>query len=368
MREELINIEHLQKRFADEAILKDVSTVIRKGEIVVIIGPSGTGKSTFLRCLNRLETPTSGRIIFNGADMGAKDCNLSKVRQKMGMVFQGFNLYHHMNAIDNIMYAPIKVLGLSREEAYQRGKMLLRMVGLEEKEMSYPDELSGGQKQRIAIARTLATEPEVILFDEPTSALDPTMEGEVVAVIQRLAKEGMTMVIVTHNMRLARSVATRVIYMDHGTICEEGMPEQIFDHPQKEETQRFVKGLSGLHMSFLRDDLDYLGLLSKIHELAIRKLFSPKFVYRIEASIEEIYLQTVLPTLEDNILVHFDLEYSEKTESCEIRFRWSSKPQNPLENMDDLSRRLTEYAARNVEYHYAEDDGNEIQIVVDEHA
>lgn len=366
MRDELITVEHLQKKFAGEAVLKDVSTVIRKGEIVVIIGPSGTGKSTFLRCINRLETPTSGRIIFNGMDMGAKDCNLSKVRQKMGMVFQGFNLFNHMNAIDNIMYAPIKVLGMSREEAYQRGKKLLRMVGLEEKEMSYPDALSGGQKQRIAIARALAMEPEVILFDEPTSALDPTMEGEVVAVIQRLAKEGMTMVIVTHNMRLARSIATRVIYMDHGIICEEGAPRQIFDHPQKEETQRFINGLSSLHMSFLRDSLDYLGLLSRINELAVRKLFSPNFVYRIEASIEEIYLQTILPALKDNVMVNFDLEYSEKAETCEIRFRWSSKTENPLKNMDALSRKLAEHAARNIEYHCAEDGTNEIRILVDE--
>ncbi len=366
MAEELITIEHLQKKFADETVLEDVSTSIRRGEVVCVIGPSGTGKSTFLRCLNRLETPSSGRIIFDGADMGARDCNLSRLRQKMGMVFQSFNLYHHMNVIDNIMYAPMKVLGLPREEAYQRGRKLLRIVGLEEKEKSFPDELSGGQKQRIAIARTLAMKPEVILFDEPTSALDPTMEGEVVAVIRRLAQEGMTMVIVTHNMRLARSIATRVIYMDHGTICEEGSPGQIFDHPQKEETRRFINGLSGLHMSFLRDELDYLGLLSKINELAVRKLFSPKFVYRIEASVEEIYLQTILPTLQDNIRILFDLEYSEKLENCEIRFRWSSAPHNPLTEMDELSRRLAEHAARDIQYHCGEDGSNEIRIIVEE--
>ena len=366
MTGQLITIEHLQKKFGNEVVLKDISTVIRRGEVVCVIGPSGTGKSTFLRCLNRLEVPSSGRIIYDGTDMGTRGCDLCRLRRKMGMVFQGFNLYHHMNAIDNIMYAPMKVLGLSREEAYERGRKLLRIVGLEEKERSFPDELSGGQKQRIAIARTLAMEPEVILFDEPTSALDPTMEGEVVAVIRRLAKEGMTMVIVTHNMRLARSIATRVIYMDHGTICEEGTPGQVFDHPQKEETRFFINGLSGLHMSFLRDDLDYLGLLSKINELAIRQLFAPKFVYRIEASVEEIYLQTILPTLKDNVLVNFDLEYSEKLGTCEIRFHWSCAPNNPLTQMDDLSRRLAEHAARDIQYCFGEDGSNEIRIVVEE--
>lgn len=233
MAEELITIEHLQKKFADETVLEDVSTTIRRGEVVCVIGPSGTGKSTFLRCLNRLETPSSGRILFDGADMGAKGCDLSRLRQKMGMVFQGFNLYHHMNVIDNIMYAPMKVLGLSREEAYQRGRKLLRIVGLEEKEKSFPDELSGGQKQRIAIAGVLAMKPDCIVLDEPTAMLDPIGRRDVLETIERLHREeGITIILITHYMDEAVR-GDRVYVIDDGDLVMEGTPREIFVQVEK---------------------------------------------------------------------------------------------------------------------------------------
>ncbi len=361
----MITVEHLRKEYADATPLKDVSVTINKGDVISIIGPSGTGKSTFLRCLNRLEEPTSGRILVDGVDISAKDCQLTTVRRKMGMVFQSFNLYPHMNVIENVMYAPMKVLKLSKEEAYERGMKLLRTVGLAGRKLKYPDELSGGQKQRVAIARTLAMEPEIILLDEPTSALDPTMVAEVLAVINKLAQQGMTMLIVTHQMRLAKTVSTRVFYMDQGTIYEDGTPDQIFNHPQKERTRCFINGLDWIRKSFLRDELDYLGLISEINEFAVKKMFSPELVYRIEAAIEEVYLQTVLPVLDAQTQVDFSLEYAERQGTCEITFKWKAEPVNPLLDMDEISRKLAEHAARDIKYQYTDDGCNVICIMID---
>ncbi len=363
----MITIEHLRKEYANATPLKDINAVINKGDVISIIGPSGTGKSTLLRMINRLEEPTSGRVLVDGVDIGSKDCQLNKVRQKMGMVFQSFNLFKHMNVIENIMYAPMKVLGLSKDEAYKRGMTLLRAVGLEEKSLNYPDEMSGGQKQRVAIARTLAMKPEIILFDEPTSALDPTMVGEVLAIIKKLAQEGMTMLIVTHEMRFARSVSTRIFYLDQGIIYEEGTPEQIFEHPQKERTRMFINGLDRIEKHFYKNKLDYLGFISEIKEFAVRKMFSPKFVYRIEAVIEEIYLQAILQVLNEQDEMHFVLEYSEKKGICEILFRWQGQQTDPLQNIDDISRKLAEHAANDIRYQYTNDGCNEVCIIIDEH-
>ncbi len=361
----MITIEHLRKEFPDATPLKDVNATINKGEVISIIGPSGTGKSTFLRCLNRLEQPTSGKIIVDGMDICAKDCALHLVRRKMGMVFQSFNLYPHMNVIENIMYAPMKVLKLSRAEAYERGMKLLRAVGLAERELKYPDQLSGGQKQRVAIARTLAMEPEIILFDEPTSALDPTMVAEVLAVINKLAQDGMTMLIVTHQMRLAKSVSTRVFYMDQGIIYEDGTPDQIFNHPQKELTRCFVNGLDWIKKSFYKNELDYLGFISELHEFALKKLFTPELLYKIEAAIEEVYLQTILPVLDEKAQMDFSMEYAERQGLCKIQFCWKAKPVNPLLKMDEISRKLAEHAARDIEYKYTDEGCNVVSMTVE---
>ncbi len=231
----MISVKKLSKYFGDLAVLKDVNVEIKKGEVIAVIGPSGTGKSTLLRCLNLLEEPTSGEIIIDGVNLLDKKTNVFKIRQKMGMVFQSFNLFSHLMVIENIMLGPVDLLKTSRQDAFDEGMKLLAMVGLAEKAYAYPDELSGGQKQRVAIARTLAMKPEIVLFDEPTSALDPTMISEVLAVIRKLAADGMTMMIVTHEMKFARDVSTRVLYMDEGIIFEEGTPQQIFDDPQKDK-------------------------------------------------------------------------------------------------------------------------------------
>ncbi|GCF92325.1 peptide ABC transporter ATP-binding protein [Enterococcus florum] len=240
MSETLIQIEHLNKRFGDNEVLKDISTDITAGEVVVVIGPSGSGKSTFLRCINLLEIPTSGQIKFEGTDITDKKNDIFKTREKMGMVFQQFNLFPNMTVLDNITLSPIKVKGLSKSEAEAVGQELLKKVGLSDKADAYPQSLSGGQQQRIAIARALAMQPDVMLFDEPTSALDPEMVGDVLAVMQQLAKEGMTMVIVTHEMGFAKEVGDRILFMDGGIIMEEGTPIEVFEETKNARTIDFL--------------------------------------------------------------------------------------------------------------------------------
>jgi len=236
----VIDVKNLRKSFGDLEVLKGVSQHISKGERVVLIGPSGSGKSTFLRCLNLLETPTSGEIIFEGQSITDEKCDINQIRQKMGMVFQHFNLFPNMTILRNITLAPVRTKLMTKEQAEQKARELLKRVGLEDKADSYPAQLSGGQKQRIAIVRALCMQPEVMLFDEPTSALDPEMVGEVLDVMKELAKSGMTMVCVTHEMGFAREVADRVLFMDEGIIVEEGTPAEIFGSPKEKRTQDFL--------------------------------------------------------------------------------------------------------------------------------
>ena len=236
----MIHVNNLHKYFGENEVLKGVNDHIKKGEVVVVIGPSGSGKSTFLRCLNLLEEPTHGEIIFEEQNITDKNIDINKVREKMGMVFQQFNLFPHKTVMDNITIAPINVKNKSKAEAEEKAKDLLEKVGLLDKANAYPASLSGGQKQRIAIARALAMEPDVMLFDEPTSALDPEMVGEVLAVMKDLAKEGMTMVVVTHEMGFAREVGDRILFMDGGNIVEQGTPEEIFDNPKNPRTKDFL--------------------------------------------------------------------------------------------------------------------------------
>ncbi|MFB8611053.1 amino acid ABC transporter ATP-binding protein [Enterococcus gallinarum] len=236
----MIKVKNLHKTFGTNQVLKGINTEIKKGEVVVVIGPSGSGKSTFLRCLNLLEEPTSGNIYFKGTDITDKKNDIYQMREKLGMVFQNFNLFPNLTVMDNITLSPIKVKKMFKEDARKIGEKLLTDVGLPDKAKAYPQSLSGGQMQRIAIARALAMQPEVMLFDEPTSALDPEMVGEVLSVMQRLAQEGMTMVIVTHEMGFAKEVGDRVLFMDQGVIMEEGTPAQIFDAPQNPRTIDFL--------------------------------------------------------------------------------------------------------------------------------
>lgn len=236
----MIDVKNLHKYFGSLEVLKGIDCHIDKGECVCVIGPSGSGKSTFLRCLNLLETPTKGDIVIDDMHLTEKNFDVDAMRKRVGMVFQHFNLFPHLTILENVTLAPIRHKMMSEEQAKEKAMELLNRVGVGDKADNYPAQLSGGQKQRVAIARSLALSPEVMLFDEPTSALDPEMVGEVLEVMKQLAKEGMTMVVVTHEMGFAREVANRVLFMDGGVILEEGTPEQIFDHPQEERTKTFL--------------------------------------------------------------------------------------------------------------------------------
>lgn len=236
----MIRIHNLTKSFGDNQVLKGISTEIADGEVVVVIGPSGSGKSTFLRCLNRLEEADGGEIIFEGVDINDKNTEIEKIREDMGMVFQSFNLFPHKTVMENTTMAPMLVKGVDQKAAEAKAEKLLNRVGLLDKKDSYPNQLSGGQKQRIAIVRALAMEPKVMLFDEPTSALDPEMVGEVLDVMQQLAADGMTMVVVTHEMGFAREVGDRILFLDEGYLLEEGTPEEVFGHPKEARTQEFL--------------------------------------------------------------------------------------------------------------------------------
>lgn len=235
-----VKTEQLKKNFGSLEVLKGIDLEVREGEVVCLIGPSGSGKSTFLRCLNKLEETTAGTVIVDDYDLTDKKCDINKIRENIGMVFQQFNLFPHLNVLDNIMLAPVDRKKMTKEEARKTAERLLAMVGLEEKAEEYPANLSGGQQQRVAIARALAMQPDIMLFDEPTSALDPEMVGEVLEVMKRLAADGMTMVVVTHEMGFAREVADRVIFMDGGYIVEQGSPEEVFGNPQNKRTQDFL--------------------------------------------------------------------------------------------------------------------------------
>ena len=347
----MIKVEHLGKQFGDVTVLKDVNAEIHKGEVVAIIGPSGAGKSTFLRCLNLLEQPTSGAIHIDGVNILDGKTDIARVRRKMNMVFQSFNLFAHLTALENLTLAPIKLKGLARGDANANAMALLRLVGLAEKADHYPHELSGGQKQRVAIARCLAMEPEIILFDEPTSALDPTMVSEVLSVIRKLAKDGMTMAIVTHEMAFARDVAHRVFYMDEGGIYEEGTAEQLFEPPQRDKTRAFVNRIRSHTCCITSPDYDLYATQAGI------EIFCDKHMLPNETQ------QNMLLAVEELIGVHrnelheapleLTVAYSEKSGALEVICERDGEWGHPLENTnlpDQFGVDIIKGLANSVEY------------------
>ena len=353
----MIKISHLRKEYPNVTPLKDVNVEIYKGDVISIIGPSGIGKSTLIRCINMLETPTSGEIVVDEECITDKKCNINKIRQKMGMVFQSFNLFNHMNIIENIMAAPMDLLGKSRQEAYDKGMELLRTVGLADKALNYPDELSGGQKQRVAIARALAMEPEILLFDEPTSALDPTMVGEVQAVIRDLARKGMTLMIVTHEMRFAREVANRVFYMDEGGVYEDGTPEEIFDHPKREKTIRFIKHLKVFETLIASKNFDFIGFNTALEEFGRKNQVAQRAILRAQAVFEELGVQIILPELSDEFKLGIALEYSQEEETLTMLLKYDGKRFDARESDNILSLKLAQNASQSIEYAEMNEDG-----------
>lgn len=345
----MITIEHLRKSYPDVTPLKDVNATINDGDVISVIGPSGTGKSTLIRCINLLDQPTSGKIIVNGTDITAKDCKINEVRKKMGMVFQSFNLFNHLTVLENIMQPPMDLLGMDKQAAYEQAISLLRMVDLETCAMKYPHMLSGGQKQRVAIARTLSMDPDIILFDEPTSALDPTMVGEVQAVIRELARSGKTMMIVTHEMKFAREICNRVFYMDQGGIYEDGTPDEIFDHPQKELTRRFVRHLKVFEVEIDSAQFDFIKTVAALDHYGYKNRIPPKKVYRIQSLFEELVEQILLPELADP-RISFSLEYYEAEDRISALVLYNGKPFDPRETDNFLSWKLVKNLAEDIRY------------------
>ena len=295
----LIEIRNLRKEYSPDVVpLKGVNADIEAGEVISIIGPSGTGKSTLLRCINRLETPTSGQIIVDGVDVCAPGTDLARLRKSMGMVFQSFNLFPHKMAVENIMLPQQSLLGKSAREAYEEAMKQLERVGLADRARQYPDELSGGQKQRVAIARALAMRPQILLFDEPTSALDPTMVSEVLSVIRDLAGTGLTMLLVTHEMRLARHVSDRVFFMTDGEIYEEGSPEQIFEHPLREGTRNFIFRIRSWTCILSPSSRDFHGMTGSLEKFCKDQFLGRRQAMNCQLAVEELVVSFLLPAVE----------------------------------------------------------------------
>ena len=335
----MIVLEHLRKEYPNAVPLKDVNVTINDGDIISIIGPSGTGKSTLIRCINLLDKPTSGRILVDGTDITAKGCDISAVRKKMGMVFQSVNLFGHQTVIENVMKGPIDLLGVSRQVAYDRAVELLRMVGMDGRAFNYPDMLSGGQRQRVAIARTLSMDPDVILFDEPTSALDPTMVGEVQSVIRELAKMGKTMLIVTHEMKFAREICNRVFYMDQGGIYEDGTPEQIFEHPQRERTRRFIHQLKTKEIRITPEDIDPLRSVSELSMYLLKNEIPARMRYAVESVFEELCIQILKPVLPQP-QIDFVLEYDAAKSTANVEVLYNGEAFDPRESENSIARSI----------------------------
>ncbi len=346
----IIQVEHISKSFGSLEVLRDVSLTVEEGECIVIIGGSGCGKSVFLRSLDLLETPDAGRIIIGGDEITAKGANVNRIRQKMGMVYQGFHLFEHMDVLDNLTLAPIRLRGTSREEADQKAVELLKMVSLESRKHAMPGILSGGQKQRIAIARCLAMEPQIMLFDEPTSALDPTMVGEVLATMRMLAKRGMTMIIVTHEMAFAREVGTRILYFDEHGIYEQGTPEDIFDHPKKLKTKAFIQKLKYFSHNIDRRDFDLMQLQGGIWSFAEKYGIGDKFARRLQLCAEELIYEMLSGAIIEGEAVNLDvnIRYSEVDKSILLELTCAGREYDPFRVSEDDEAHLGVIILRNV--------------------
>ncbi len=345
----MIQVKNLCKAFGSLQVLKDVSVTIEKGEVISIIGPSGTGKSVFLNCLNGLIRPDGGQVFIDGVDITDKKNNINEVRKKMGMVYQNFNLFSHMTVLENIILAPMKILKLSRKEATEKAMELLELVCLTEKADVYPASLSGGQKQRIAIARAMAMEPEIILFDEPTSALDPTMVGEVLAVIRSLVPRKITMVIVTHEMEFAQEVANRIFYMDEMGIYEQGTPQAIFGAPQREKTKAFIGKQKTFTFTVTSKSFDFLGLCSQLDRFCLKYRIDVKTTRYLNLLIEEM----LYFLLNNGVMPDIGLEaaYSEKSKQVQLTFTYGGKEYNPLaDENDDLGLTLVRSISKETGY------------------
>ncbi len=359
----VIELFHLKKSFEQSTPLKDINAKIMRGDIISIIGPSGSGKTTLLRSINRLETPSSGEVYVFGKTAPEKGRELSELRERMGMVFQSFNLFNHLSIIENVMLAPVTLKKMSRQEAYEKGIALLRKFGLGDKALQYPSMLSGGQKQRVAIVRTLIMEPDIMLLDEPTSALDPTMIGEVLRMISELTKSGMTMMIVTHELKFARNVSNRVFYMDQGIIYEEGSCEEIFDHPQKARTRAFINHIKMYNFEIKSKDFDYLRLLSELDYFGHDELLAKQKIYNIEHVVEELIMQGLVKNMKVEYPAKLYLDY-EENETLYMRLRYGGENIDILSTMDQTAKDILSSIAQNINHSWTREEQNTISLEI----
>lgn len=362
----LIEIKGLSKSFGNLSVLENVSLSVAAGERIAIIGGSGCGKSVFLRSIELLEQPDAGQIFIDGEEITAKGAEVDRIRRKMGMVYQKFHLFQHMNVMDNLCLAPVKLLGMPRKEAEEKAMSLLKQVGLAARSDSFPAVLSGGQQQRIAICRSLMMEPKILLFDEPTSALDPTMVGEVLAVIRMLAKRSLTMLIVTHEMNFARDVADRVLFFADKGICEEGTPEEIFDHPKKEKTIAFIHKIKYFSFEIREPDFDLMELQGGIQIFGEKYGMSSREIYHLQLCCEEVIYEMLANCYEDPNQVHMglDISFSESEGTLLVSYFCTGKAYNPLEQEEPgLGITVLKKVAGKLSYRY-EDGLNRIFVEV----
>ncbi|MBQ0025796.1 MAG: ABC transporter permease subunit, partial [Lachnospiraceae bacterium] len=363
---ELIRLEHLRKEFRkSHPVISDANAVVNSGDIVAVIGPSGCGKSTILRLIMGLEKPTSGNIFIHGMDTNnPKERKLA--RKNVGMVFQSFDLFPHLTVIENVMLAPTVVSKIPKQDAYENALRILKSVGLAEKMLHYPHELSGGQRQRVAIARTLAMSPEIILFDEPTSALDPKSVSEVLSVINSLADKGFTMMIVTHEMRFAKSVSTRVFYVDQGEIHETGSPDEVFNLPQKEKTRKFIHKLNTLEEKITSRDFDFIGANARIEEFGQKNDIPRSTVKNIEVVFEEMAVLTIMPALPQKMEMDVQIEYFEKKGAVAMRILYNGAKYDPMDKADRLSELLIGKSTKSMRYNFNPDERlrNEVTLSI----
>ena len=352
----LLRINHVKKEYPGVVPLRDVNLTVEEGDVISVIGPSGTGKSTLLRMINRMEEATAGEIFFHDEEITSPSCDTGKLRQKIGMIFQSFNLFPHLTVIENIMAAPVALKNLSKQEAYDKAKALLGKVGLVEKMFGYPRELSGGQQQRIAIVRALAMEPELLLLDEPTSALDPTMTGEVESVLNQLGKDGVTMMIVTHSMELARRVSSRVLYMDEGEIYEEGTPDEIFTSPRREKTRQFIHRLKVLTIVVEQREFDFVGKTNEINVFAQKNGVPRLMTHFLLLLFEELVVHLILPRIAESPCIVWSLEYDAKNEQAQMSVNYNGGTFNAMEGGDELSVSVIRRCAKTVRYESVSDE------------
>ncbi|HPH11600.1 MAG TPA: amino acid ABC transporter ATP-binding protein [Thermotogota bacterium] len=345
----MISIRQLKKSFGNNVVLENVNVEINKGDVIGVIGPSGCGKSTLIRCINLLEAPDSGEIRIDGVNIAEKNAPIDSIRQKMGMVYQNFNLFSHKTVLENVIMAPIHLLRIPKKQAIEEAFSVLKMVGMSHRADFMPDQLSGGQKQRAAIARCLAMKPEIILFDEPTSALDPTMIDEVLAVIRKLVKTGITSVIVTHEMGFARNIANRIFFMEERGIYEEGTPDEIFDHPKREKTKIFIQKLKIFEYKLQIRQLDIYELAGKLSEYGQKYDIAKRQMNGLNLILEEI-LVFLSQNADHKDMTSVIVSYQEANQQIQLEIRYGSPSMNVLEHpdFDEISRQLIQGLATEI--------------------